>query len=377
MSKISKNASFTILLQDLEKMLSAVAEVRSNLQSLQKDWDEVKAKVSSSTPISHVLTPEDVVVSKQALQGLAIEADQMKTLLPRVINQKFVSASTKLNKLESDLEKAMKEIDELRMEVAHWKTQAETAVTDVQREKRERLELRVDVQELTSQLSQQSEFCSSLGAACCTLLWRVSRQEETIHDIVTGARSVEFLELVSTSVQSYLSAYKDDQWPDQRTDEAIFIVALCGVATNIAASALGREQLASNSQGRQLIDTFVTFVGEAPLNKSANMKVLMLMTLFNISINQKGVKYLQAKPGLMPILAWHVKEEHNHECRANTLRLLLSLVSDEASGLRLMHELKENLPLSVLQQLTTNPQAEVRDLALDLLMDIRRFDSEQ
>ena len=36
-------------------------------------------------------------------------------------------------------------------------------------------------------------------------------------------------------------------------------------------------------------------------------------------------------------------EEHHQECRANTLRLLLSLVADEASGQRLMHELKENV----------------------------------
>ena len=35
-----------------------------------------------------------------------------------------------------DLEKTNKEINDLRTEVVHWKTQAETAVTDVQREKK-------------------------------------------------------------------------------------------------------------------------------------------------------------------------------------------------------------------------------------------------
>ncbi|KAK3800812.1 hypothetical protein RRG08_012844 [Elysia crispata] len=362
---------------DLANVQSYLTSIKQNFQELQSQWDEVKSLAATALPHIQILKHEDIVVPRQALQELAAEADQVKMLLPRVANSNLISAKAKLNKLESDLEKTNKEINDLRTEVVHWKTQAETAVTDVQREKKGQLELRVDVQELTNQLSQQSEFCSSLGAACCTLLWRVSRQEETIQDIVSGTRSVEFLELVSTSVQSYLSAYKDDHWPDQRTDEAIFIISLCGIATNIAASAFGREHLATTSHGRHLVDTFITFVRDAPLDKSANMKVLMLMTLFNVSINQKGVKYLQSKPGLVAVLGWHLKEEHHHECQANTLRLLLSLVADEASGLRLMHELKENLSTSVLQQLTTSSQADVRDLALDLLMDIRRFDCEQ
>ncbi|GFR62774.1 heat shock factor 2-binding protein [Elysia marginata] len=374
---MSGGDSIAIPTVDLEKLHSYAVSVKRNFQELQRQWDQVKTIASKSLLPSQILRADDVVVPRHALQQLAAEADQVKTLIPKVVNTNMLSARAKLNNLEKDLEKAKKERDDWKTEVIHWKTQVETAVTDVQREKKCQLELRVDVQELTNQLSQQSDFCSSLGAACCTLLWRVSRQEETIQDIVTGSRSEEFLELVSTSVQSYLSAYKDDQWPDQKTDEAIFIIALCGISTNIAASAYGREHLATSSQGRQLVDTFVSFVSEGPPGKSANMKVLMLMTLFNISINQKGAKYLQGKPGLLPLLAWHLKEEHHHGCRANTLRLLLSLLADEATGVRLMHELKENLSTSVLQQLTTNSQADIRDLALDLLMDIRRFDNEQ
>ncbi|RUS70799.1 hypothetical protein EGW08_021434, partial [Elysia chlorotica] len=216
---------------DMVNIQSYLAQIKQNFHELQSQWDEVKSVAATALPHMQILKAGDVVVPRQALQDLAAEADQVKMLLPRVVNSNLLSAKAKLTKLETDLERTKKERDDFKTEVVHWKTQAETAVTDVQREKKDQLELRVDVQELTNQLSQQSEFCSSLGASCCTLLWRVSRQEDTIHDIVTGTRSAEFLELVSTSVESYLSAYKDDQWPDQRTDEAIFVVSLCGIAT--------------------------------------------------------------------------------------------------------------------------------------------------
>lgn len=48
------------------------------------------------------------------------------------------------------------------------------------------LQLSRQVQELTDEMSRQSDYCSSLGSACCTLLWRVSRCEESIQAILIG-----------------------------------------------------------------------------------------------------------------------------------------------------------------------------------------------
>ena len=47
-----------------------------------------------------------------------------------------------------------------------------------------------EVNDLQQQLSQQADYCTSMGAACCTLLWRVSRQEESIHSILSGVHTV-------------------------------------------------------------------------------------------------------------------------------------------------------------------------------------------
>lgn len=50
------------------------------------------------------------------------------------------------------------------------------------------IQLRQEVEVLSQQLSQQSEYCSGLGSACCTLLWRVSKNEDTIQSILIGVK---------------------------------------------------------------------------------------------------------------------------------------------------------------------------------------------
>jgi hypothetical protein len=49
-------------------------------------------------------------------------------------------------------------------------------------------ELQQEVSQLWDQLNQQSEFSSSLGAATATLLWRVSRNQDTIAALLGGVR---------------------------------------------------------------------------------------------------------------------------------------------------------------------------------------------
>jgi len=47
------------------------------------------------------------------------------------------------------------------------------------------------VNELTSQLTQQTEYSASMGAACATLLWRVSRRDDAVETLLTGVSVVK------------------------------------------------------------------------------------------------------------------------------------------------------------------------------------------
>jgi len=50
------------------------------------------------------------------------------------------------------------------------------------------LKIQHDLKVVTDQLSQQSDYCVGLGSACCTLLWRVSKQEDGIQAILAGVQ---------------------------------------------------------------------------------------------------------------------------------------------------------------------------------------------
>lgn len=52
----------------------------------------------------------------------------------------------------------------------------------------EKFGLQVELQASNEQIRQQLEYCSAMGAACCTLLWRVSRCEESIQAILVGVK---------------------------------------------------------------------------------------------------------------------------------------------------------------------------------------------
>ncbi|RUS82264.1 hypothetical protein EGW08_009975, partial [Elysia chlorotica] len=107
-------------------MQSYLAQIKQNFHELQSQWDEVKSVAATALPHMQILKAGDVVVPRQALQDLAAEADQVKMLLPRVVNSNLLSAKAKLTKLETDLERTKKERDDFKTEVVHWKTQAET-----------------------------------------------------------------------------------------------------------------------------------------------------------------------------------------------------------------------------------------------------------
>jgi len=56
------------------------------------------------------------------------------------------------------------------------------------------------VSELTSQLAQQTEYSSSMGAACATLLWRVSRRDDAVETLLSGVSIISILSTVCVSM---------------------------------------------------------------------------------------------------------------------------------------------------------------------------------
>ncbi|XP_046544415.1 heat shock factor 2-binding protein-like [Haliotis rubra] len=354
----------------LREMKSRLEDVTHNYHTLLGEWHKLQEELKADQ------VPKDyVLVHKNDLAQLATETSQLKLNLPKVINSGLSTATTRVDSLQEEVDRLRQQNTVAEADIGQWKSRFEAAVAECQKEKESNLQLRCELQELTEQLSQQSDYSSSLGSSCCTLLWRVSRSQDTVQTLLSGTKIDDFINLVTSTVESYVSAYKDD-WPQDQSDESGFILALVGIITNVAASAYGRDFLISRDSGRHLVGTFTNFLADAPLKKSARLKNLLLMALYNLSINQRALKYICSKPGIMGLLAWHLQEEPDCDNRLNTLRVVHSLVSDEHNN-AILHELAEALPEHFLQQLTADKNQDVQDLALDLIMDLRQTKHEQ
>ncbi|XP_048732511.2 heat shock factor 2-binding protein-like isoform X1 [Ostrea edulis] len=344
-----------------------VSEVNTKHDSILASWEKYREE-----NIEHQNSAQDLLlVSRDDLSRLVIEIQKLttKSTKPKSAAGRAAASLHATETLKDEIKQIRQQNQSNLTEISYLRTRCETAVAECQLEKQENIRLRHKVDLLTQQLSQQSEYCSSLGSACCTLLWRVSRNEDTIQSILIGRKVEEFLTLVSNTLSSYVMTYKSD-WPDVKSDESQFVHALCGIITNIAASAFGRDFLINNPHGCLLIDTYIIVLEEAPTGKSSRLKNLILMGLYNVSINQSGIKYLSSKRGMMKLLAWLLQDEVATENQVNTLKLIQSMMSVDGS-LNIIHELLEELPQSVLQEFQSDKNREIRELAKEIFSDIQ------
>ncbi|KAL8568769.1 hypothetical protein ACOMHN_003174 [Nucella lapillus] len=350
-------------------------QVTVNFAELQKEWTLLRRTVqqSQSSNVKHETEKEgDVRISVDKLQELKTLTTKLQHTLPAVLRSGVTAAAT-VATLQHDVSMSQKKTTELTAECLQWKNKWTTVTSDCQKEKQEVSELQKEVAQLWEQLNQQSEFSSSLGAATATLLWRVSRNQDSIAALLGGSQVEEFLGLTCSTINSYVEAYHND-WPSEDTNESRFILALCGTVTNIGASAYGRDYLMGSESGHRLVDAFLAFISQAPLHKSAKIKSLMLMGIYNLSINQKGVQYLLSKPGTLSLLAWHLKEETNTENRINTLRLLQSIVAECDSNTSA--QFLQPIPRDTLKTLSSDRNKQVADLAFDLVADLSAISAE-
>ncbi|XP_078316161.1 heat shock factor 2-binding protein-like [Crassostrea virginica] len=353
--------------EDVQKSLNIfLSEVKTKYESLATDYRSKQEESENQN------TNEDLLlVSQDDLCRLIAQIQHQKTPPPKVKATKTMAPARATDALKEELKQTRQQLQNSLAELSYLKKHCETAVSECQQEKQDNIQLRQEVEVLSQQLSQQSEYCSGLGSACCTLLWRVSKNEDTIQSILIGSKIEEFLALVSSTLNTYVITYKLD-WPDLNSEESQFVHALCGITTNIVASAFGREFLITSPQGRQLVDTYIVVLEEAPSGKSARLKNLILIALNNMSINQNGIKYLSSKRGIIKLLAWILQEKVATENQAfyfHTLRLIQCLISVE-SNLNMIHELEE-LPKHIMQHLQTYKNRLIREFAQEVSADIQ------
>uniref|UniRef100_UPI00358EA2E4 heat shock factor 2-binding protein-like n=1 Tax=Myxine glutinosa TaxID=7769 RepID=UPI00358EA2E4 len=256
----------------------------------------------------------------------------------------------------------------------------------------DKLALRKKVAETRQHLAHQAEYCTALGAAICTLLWRVSRSEDTVQIILNGSKVEEFFTLTSQTLDSFMkSMIEEGKRKNIDEEENQFVLAMAGTITNVAAAGCGREYLASTPAGKVVLDVFLQLLMQMGVGQCIKLKTLILMTLYNVTINCNGLKYLAEKNGVANLLCWLLqkptkcvslfypfffKDESEAELRRQVLRLIQSLVVEPDTSNTLTAHVKSLLCDEFLESLMTDRNADVREIAMEIRDDLKALQSE-
>lgn len=308
------------------------------------------------------------------MERLTTEVMQLRDFLPKILNGDILWTFQKLDAVESSMEKKEEELEQLKMDCEHFRARLEAAQADCMREKKEKLDLRQHLHEAKQQLLQQAEYCTEMGAAVCTLLWGVSSNEEAVKTILGGSKAAKFFTITAQTMESFVKSLSEDmKQQDLDSDENQFVLALAGIVTNVAALACGREFLVTSS--RELLDTMVQLLGDMKPGLCTKFKVLMLMSLYNVSINLKGLKYISESPGFIPLLWWLLSDPDTEVC-LHVLRLLQSMILEPEVLAKSASEMRDTLPFQRIIALTKSRNADLQALAKELLEDLKILEYE-
>ncbi|XP_036705823.1 heat shock factor 2-binding protein isoform X1 [Balaenoptera musculus] len=319
----------------------------------------------------HMGTKEEFVkVRKKDLERLTTEVMQIRDFLPRILNGEVLESFQRLKIVEKNLERKEQELEQLRMDCEHFKARLESVQEDSVSEKKEKLALRQQLNEAKQQLLQQAEYCTEMGAAACTILWGVSSSEEVVKAILGGDKALKFFNITGQTMESFVKSLDGDV-KELDSDENQFVFALAGIVTNVAAIASGREFLVNSS--RVLLDTILQLLGDLKPGQCTKLKVLMLMSLYNVSINLKGLKYISESPGFIPLLWWLLSDPDTEVC-LHVLRLVQSVVLEPEVFSRLASEFRSSLPLQRILAMAKSRNPHLQAVAQELLEDLRTLE---
>eukprot|EP00794_Sanderia_malayensis_P014017 gene14016-15475_t len=372
---IEETRKIKIAIADIFEDVKAELEEGKQFQRNIEDWKSMESELSSG---------KYAIVLKTDIERLITEAMQIKEFLPKVLKKEFFTAYTNLEKAEQELSELKKEKKNLKTEIERMKNKHQNVLSELEGERKELTALRKSLNELNEINSQQSEYCSRMGAASCSLLWRTSQKDACVETLVAGTQIDEFLQLVCHTLESYaLTISHDDgegQLYDESSAELQFVLALCGVATNIAAASYGREFLTTNSNGVMLIGSLVsTLFRLAPKAKQAlKIRNLCLKFLYNISINKKGVENLskqRQQHEILPALIGIIEDDISLENRLLAVRLLQSLML-ETDNIKMIHQIDQMLSVEKLRNIAVNVHGELQEALLELIRDMKFFQRE-
>ncbi|RLU23537.1 hypothetical protein DMN91_003742 [Ooceraea biroi] len=295
-----------------------------------------------------------------------------KFIIPRTFaasNPKCGSCNGETNGQRGD-EQSAREITALKSECKELRARVErlTGEKDAAFEEMERLK---------DQLLSQSTYCASLGAILGNLTWRASRFPQIVDIWLSTFQDKigEFLSLINGTFEAFVDTYKG-AFPPTSNVEYQFMMGLLGIVTNVSASPEGRQFLITNSNGMEFVRKMVKLTPELPLAPGVlPLKKLILMVLYNVSLNKTGLQYL---------LELHVGDTLSHcleedklsekksseELQLLCLRILQSVTYDLRKP-EYIRDLTTKIPIERIKTMMFAPRSDISEVAKQVVRHLR------
>ncbi|XP_015120867.1 heat shock factor 2-binding protein isoform X2 [Diachasma alloeum] len=231
--------------------------------------------------------------------------------------------------------------------------------------------LEQQLRHLANESAGQVTFCTHLGAVLGNLIWKSSRSSPQVDLWLNENRQnlKDLLSITNTALESFIQTF-EGKFPDMKEEQYQFMMSLMGTVTNISSNSTGRQFLISHEQnGKELIKLIVLSIPGLPLISGDPLKRLMLMILYNVSLNCSGLSYLISLK-VHELVTYCL--DQSPEIQLNSLRIIQSITYDlKDSGI--FDRLLQFLPVIKIQQLIISSDERISEAASGILSNMKKF----
>ncbi|XP_012055043.1 PREDICTED: heat shock factor 2-binding protein-like [Atta cephalotes] len=257
-------------------------------------------------------------------------------------------------------------------EIVALKSKCEELHTQIECLTKEKEEAFEEVERLKDQILSQSTYCTSLGAVLGNLTWRASRFPQIVDTWLSNFQSKigEFLSIVNGTFGAFVNTYRS-AFPPTSNVEYQFVMGLLGIVTNISASPEGREFLITNSSGTEFVQKLIKLTPELPsASGTISLKRLMLMILYNVSMNKTGLQYLLESRVEDTLSHCLDDEASSEEMQLLCLRVLQSVTYDLDKP-KYIHNLITAIPIEKIEIMTSAKRSDISNAAKQVIKYLR------
>ncbi|XP_046483392.1 heat shock factor 2-binding protein isoform X1 [Neodiprion pinetum] len=232
----------------------------------------------------------------------------------------------------------------------------------------------LDLRLYSRKVMHQSTFCASLGAVLGNLVWHASRFPHVVELWLSKfqAKLGEFLCIVNGTFVSFINTY-GSVFPSENSDEFQFVKGLCGIVTNLSASPGGRQFLVTHPNGKNLLQKMVKLMPVVPLPTGNSLARLILMLLYNVSINKSGLQYL-IELRICQILGPYLSDSISAELKHLSLRLLQSITFELRDELTI-DDILTKVTVTRIQELVKTETEIVSSIAKEVILNLKNCQS--